>query len=114
MSLKSLINEHFNEQPINNISTSIDIDNINKENICCDMKNNCCGSLNINVVDELSIQQTTKDYNVAGLLKIKLLIPYSEYNMKKVHYVMKYNDIKEIPVNKAMRLIEQGFAMKIL
>lgn len=113
MSLKSLINGHFSEQPINNKYPSTDIDNIVKENIVCDEQDICCDSIKTDVINEIPIQQTVKNCSVAELLKIKLLIPYSEYNMGGFYYVMNYNDVKEISMNKAKRLIEQGFAIEV-
>ncbi|MCK5386517.1 MAG: hypothetical protein KAJ39_04995 [Gammaproteobacteria bacterium] len=112
MSLKDLINEHFSEQPINNVPPTANIGKIVKENIVCDVKDICCDIIKSNMVDKVPIERTTKDYNVSTLLNIKLLIPYSEYNQEGFYYVMKCDEVKEIPINKAMRLIEQGFAIK--
>lgn len=112
MSLKDLINDHFGEQTINNAPPTEDIDKIVKENIEYDVKDICCDAIKSDVVDKVSIERTTIDCSVSTLLNIKLLIPYSEYNMEGFYYVMKFDEVKEIPINKAMRLIEQGFAMK--
>lgn len=112
MSLKDLINEHFSEQPKNNTPPPADIDKIVKENIVYNVKDICGDVIKSNMVDKVSIERTTKDYSVSTLLKIKLLIPSSEYNLEGFYYVMKCDDVKEIPMNKAMRLIELGFAIK--
>lgn len=112
MSLKDLINEHFSEQPINNVPPTANIGKIVKENTVYDVKDICCDIIKSNMVDKVPIERTTKDYNVSTLLNIKLLIPYSEYNQEGFYYVMKCDEVKEIPINKAMRLIEQGFAIK--
>lgn len=47
------------------------------------------------------------------MVKIKLLIPYSESVIGGIHYILKRGDVAEIPQRRAYSLISPGFATKV-